>query len=448
MPRASLAAAACALFLAALASATGTVTASAASAFAGATQAYSNAGSGKVGLVNGTTFSNTAAPFLITQPGWLVGSINVLLAAGHSARSVSLKVLRNGAPIADSQSFGADAMEDAVSAAASASDRLSSYGKWVAVRLPAPLPVGAGDAVAFTITAARPFLAGVVNHTVLVAAFNVTLLTPLVAVSTDDGRNATAAGYSFTTGALALGAVPKQSTLVAYAVLTNIFATALKTFLDVDGADVFFSWLNANDGRTGVRWTTVGIASADAAALPGGGDGGPGVTMAVTHTSLETYRTYTSGVTASSGAAVATLLFRPPVPQTPFSIDDGENDSASAASFASGRVPVGGAAGFVRAVDVKSDTPLGAVCIANVTVWGPATTTTSRVTSSAQLQFLNNGKGATSWRSLPLAEPLPVYAGGAFALSHSCGGAAYTAGVRADDGAAIIAFVVETAPVA
>jgi hypothetical protein len=61
-----------------------------------------------------------------------------------------------------------------------------------------------------------------------------------------------------------------------------------------------------------------------------------------------------------------------------------------------------------------------------------------------RVDFVNNGSNAATWRSLPLSAPFAVAGGSQVAVSHSCGGQSYTAGVRQDTGAAIVALRVDT----
>lgn len=400
-----------------------------AAAAAAATDAYTNhhGGARVTPLLRHAIGSN---PILVTHDGWL------------SAATIETAVPRAGVAVAVVVN-GAVWARGAVHAVAPAVAPRAVLGF-------APVPVARGDVVQLNASVegqgAHAFGAGVVNHTWLAVDFVVTRLAPWVTVSRDDGSGTVARSYSFSSPPIATeggGAPPPDATLVSYALLTDIWYGNIRSAIGfANGTDILVSWLQSDDGRRGVRWTTVGVPAAVGAAWPASRCNG----AFAMHTSLQTNRLYDCGVAAggSPHSAVANVTFRVPGPDVALGTDDGAGATADEAAFSSGAlaVPPGGA-GFVRALDLRTDTPLATQCMANVTVVAPPGRGPTHP-REILLEFRNNGFSAATWRSLPLPAPLAVAGGSVITVSHACSGRAYTGAVRNDTGAAIVALRIDT----
>lgn len=343
---------------------------------------------------------------------------------------------------------------------------------WRSVSLPAATPLDAGDAVSFVATcrdAAQhgghcAFDSSTANASAfLCAAFAVEALRVPVTVSADDGQGGTQLGYSFSSAPLVVprAAGATNASVASFAVLTDVYPTGLKTSLLAGPSQqqLYRGYVNPQDNRSGVRWTVVGLSHLD----PSGGGAAlaPGTPLVAVHSSLETSRTYAAGVRAggsANGAAIAAVTLRLPGPHAAVSTDDGSGATGTAGTFSSRDIAVA-TSGVLRALDLRTDAALATACTATITVAAGAAGEKDDGASSGSgsagdgggapprvldVPFLNNGRGPQDWRSLPLAAPLALRAPCRVRVAHSCGGASYVAGVRADDGSAAVAFLLET----
>lgn len=288
------------------------------------------------------------------------------------------------------------------------------------------------------------FRAELVNGTWLAASFVVTLLTPWVVIASGNGTGVnTMSGYAFKSPALdpAAAAVPPDATLAAYAAYTSVWSGSVKSELfDASGDAIVTSWMQGAEGPT-VRWISVGVAEAVGSAWTAARTGA----VMVGHTSLQTDRQYVCGVVSAGdpSTAVARVSYRVPGPSRLLSTDDGLGDFTNNATFHSGPLALpANASGFVRAVDLRTDTPPATACAAKVTVVAPPGRG-DRAPRVFTLPFFNNGEDYTTWRSLLFPSPLAVAGGSVVTVSHSCGGQTYPAAVRKEDGAAVVAMRVD-----
>ena len=424
-----------------------------------------------VDAYNNTIFARTgghrspasSSRFVVARAGWL-RAVQLRTAVPPGGLTVTLVV--NNASV----TFGR------LHAPAGGSHRRVA---WRSVSLAAATPVDARDAVSFVATCSDAaqhgghcaFDASTANGTGdLCAAFAIEVLRVPVTISADDGRGDTQLGYSFTSAPLVLpraagGAQAANVSVASFAVLTDIYPTALEVSLLAGPAQqqLYRGFINPQDNRTGVRWTVVGLSHLDAAG--GGAALAPGLPLTAVHSSLDTSRTYAAGVRAGGsgvGAAIAAVTLRLPGPHVAVSTDDGSGATGTAGAFSS-RVIAVATSGVLRALDLRTDTALATVCTARITVTAgsgavdgggggggegdasaPGAATAAAVPRVLDVHYLNNGHGPQDWRSLPLAAPLVLRAPARVHVAHSCGGASYASGVRADDGSAAVAFLLET----
>lgn len=229
----------------------------------------------------------------------------------------------------------------------------------------APVPVAAGDVVQLNASAAgqgrHAVAAGMVNGTLLAIGFTMTRLAQWI-VSSADGSGTITQSCSFASPPLVTeGVVPPNATLVPYRTPsspTSGPAAMRSAVASANGTDILAAWLQANDGRSGVRWTTVGVPASLGDTWPASKCGA----LTAMHTSLQTDRLYNCGVEAGGDprAAVANVTFRVPGPAVELGTDDGNGRTATGPAFSSGALTVPpGASGFLRAVELRSDTPPG-----------------------------------------------------------------------------------------
>lgn len=395
------------------------------------TDTYSNNASSIV-QYNHVDFA-TVTPFVIRKAGWiteLMFHASLLRAGG-----IDLSILRNNVEI-HAQMLRTPTPKSGI----------------VHITFEVPTPVSANDTLSFALhsVTGRAFMADVLKEGLsLVVNFNITELAGSVFVSTDDGQGTTARSYSFSSGALNTSTVNDGATLLGYRIKTST-AYALRSDLNLLGSNFFFSWLNTPNGTepSDVIWCPIGIPYQNAGYFPHN----PDDSWTLDHTSLQTNRLYSAGVVSNSKSAVVDLIFRPPTEVITITNDDNSYSLTNAGSFTSKQVALDAAAtggrncsGFIRSIELKVDAALNTPCWANLTVAQETAAKNTQITDIfSNLQFLNDGKDATVWKSILLPHPVPVYQPGFIQVDHNCGGASYQAGVRQDTGDAVVAFTIDT----
>lgn len=376
-------------------------------------------------LLPGLGTSHSARPFHILSASW-VSTVSVLIGPAPPA-GTRLSLYRNGLVAAVSLLGETGDAEDMEGGAAGF--------LWTTVSLASPLPLAEGDALSLSVDApsgSRAFLAGLVNTSYLAFALSALRQPGLLRFASNDGKGVLQMGYSFV-GAIDTSAVPLGATTQAYELLTDVYSTSLLMTAQVAGVERFRSWLNLAVEGPGVRWRTVAVPASAAAST----SIAPGAALSLTHSSLQADRLYSSGVLAGTNNAIVSLVVRTRRPLVAYTSDDGLGATAVGVRFVAPAIAVA-AAGFLRSVDVYTDAPLPpATCIANITLRNAADT----ITSNVEERFDNNG--SPDWRKLLLNRPLPLQAGGSLRAELTCS-ASFTAHVRADTGAAIVAFEIET----